>query len=806
MVAPTNIAQVVGELLTLPEQSLEKAFNRQGDAKICSSVQKVRDYVETKGDGFKTIFELLATKIIKSGKAEGKGQALRIFAWIYRSSSREKLFQYAAECLTSDNKKTKLALLMGINFANRHSAKLKTQGVLMTESLDRRWEFFCTISQLFCEVMIEDSAVNPKSGHRTDTLLSSLASSVFIDLLSTLVNEQDEFLPNASQIEATCTSLGTFLGIQAERHGQYMLQNVVKITRQLLESIRANKLAGQTDSDLLSGLILCIADGFSSEIAYSSVNALVASLKTTISTPKIVNSSPLERSLAISMLHEVVACNGAQSIDSILPSLMFLLDEEYPHSIHDQDCDPMLRAMSAILAELAVSNPEEVLHQLFQRIDSADRHKRLNALAALKIMSFDCQHSISNVIKVNMRLRDTLYKLLNDRLADDDVQLRTLTASLFTGFEPDFVLSRLAVGVLHRDVKYRSASENALVATLCSFGSKPDGILAYIDFVRTSEASPQLDIMTIPNSPAEISARQPRTSKKDIDYDRFFRVVKLWAEKLDDQSWANITARILGKVYACPQDPLLPTVSTTFLTGELVIGDDFARNELLFHRLSPILMLKVIPVSILSDLYLHLRSGPEGDDADLLNEILCSVFERAENKAELENVRKVCCEFVAKMPLPLLLPLLEQKLARTDHLRSTTINFQPQPYLYIFVNMFQWHEASCDQWLHLILSTVVKLLIHLQNAPSSEDSDKVQRGCVDCLSALVMRHAFSEANNSVSGSRWKKQLITETHPNNVKLPSSTKVESFEEAFEIILRLLHPRMTRSLVTTSNTTDH
>ncbi|RKO87606.1 hypothetical protein BDK51DRAFT_45605, partial [Blyttiomyces helicus] len=347
------------------------------------------------------------------------------------------------------------------------------------------------------------------------------------------------------------------------------------------------------------------------------------------------------------LLRRLMAIKGPDRIQPIVDTFLLSLD----------DTDGAPTPAAGFLADYAAARPDEVLDAVFTRLDSDDPAKRRNALAVLEeVFAID-----RDVLAGSPRLRDALVEHILPRLHDEDINLRKQAALLFShcskpaphryrdngelskssilsaswsfSIEPAAIIPRLCALLTNSDPRVRSAAEVALVSILTEYRSGVDAVFAFLEHARDVDRGKSEQSPYIPKSPGEVAIPIASAGRKKDDtsqiLDRLFRVANKWASVTTPAFWSVTIPLLVDKAYAAPNDAVIIrflTAVAPFWVGEVasrtVISsvvkkmmrqprltsdlskattddDVLARQGVLFARLSPLLILRVLPLECL---------------------------------------------------------------------------------------------------------------------------------------------------------------------------------------------------------------
>ena len=343
----------------------------------------------------------------------------------------------------------------------------------------------------------------------------------------------------------------------------------------------------------------------------------------------------------------------------------------------------------------------------------------------------------------SQQLMQTLCRVLLARLKDEELSMRCRSSVLLGHGEPRVVLPCLCRLLYANDARTRAAAEKALVAVLRAHRRPLAAAATLLEIIRlpfahlpcTISPAAAVNPMPVPRHPGEIgpyclSARselqaseggEPRGGKEDEvgaarDWpSRVVRLLPKWLEALPTEQGVlreHVASLVVRRVFAAPQDTVLVQVCSAvsaFLAVERrvvlrlvaqrmealgesekrvlvechggVAADDSTQSELLFARLSPLLVLKLLPVSAFDDDDVRVteaqaQSGggqvqssatgeatKDDDVPGILDEVLKHVQARLFRGGEFKQVREVAAEVFGRLSPRRTAPLLTRALA-----------------------------------------------------------------------------------------------------------------------------------------------
>lgn len=455
---------------------------------------------------------------------------------------------------------------------------------------------------------------------------------------------------------------------------------------------------------------------------------------------------------------------GFAGMETVIPLLIDLLDER----------DSAARAVVLLIAEYFAINPDaEGIRELFGRLDSDNNTTRRNALDVISELMAVCSES-GHVLAPS--LRENIGKHLLDRLGDEELTNRLQASKLFAQLDPLFVMPALVRLVYSRDVRVRSAASDAIVAVLRGQTHPCNVISVLLDCMRDNvqNASPPKHPRQVGES-SKYSGSAASHSGSGMDVDRIMRLVPKWSSTVQD--WDSLVKMLLRKMFAETSNAVIPrflseisnhladvshTVFKLLIShmnkqkeanedllmkwkeGRLSECEETRIKDILFDRLSPLLVLRVLPLRAFNDLNSKELYGEfstitarDGDTvvtaADekcitgLLINRMCHIF-------EFEDVRKLAAELTGRLHPQVMLPLIGSHLEHAIHNRDI---LKLKSCLFAICNslMIRGKESA----LHSVMIKVRHLITTVLLWPSmdSDEVAKAQHGCIDCLALMI---------------------------------------------------------------------
>lgn len=535
-------------------------------------------------------------------------------------------------------------------------------------------------------------------------------------------------------------------------------------------------------------------------------------------------SQEAAQSMSALLLRMILAATLSEGGDSsstaeTLPALFALL----------QNHDGVSKAVAGLIAEVVVAHPDQGVPPLFAFLDEksevesaegsaldAKLARRKNALAVIAEVfeqadqlagsaepgrsdSSAGEFSASKAASMaSSRVLDKrLCEELLARLHDEDIGLRVKAARLFGRVQPAFVAPRLCRMMGSRDDRVRSAAGSAIVTLMSDAIDTVDAALVLLDCIRHGPSGES----EMPQSPAEIGvAREapvelPQESSRWQD--RVLNLIPRWASNLSDDAWMRLAPAVVDKVFSAPQDRVLvkflssvvssagphrpyhemiarvahrmetQAVLTATLLEEGAVDDLSAAavRDLLFERLSPLLVLRTLPLAAFQY---------STDNSEDLAQVYQLLLQRMVQVHEYDEVRRVAAEIFARGELETTISFVVMALdgflgklkpSSESGPASSGARWTPKAddleaigcgdprvvrvFVYALCHAATLHSgdvAGVAACVSSRLFDVLRAPLSEPASPSEEPSSlyKLQRGCIDALAAIVCSLPYAD--------------------------------------------------------------
>ncbi|XP_015899000.3 uncharacterized protein LOC107432388 [Ziziphus jujuba] len=442
----------------------------------------------------------------------------------------------------------------------------------------------------------------------------------------------------------------------------------------------------------------------------------------------------------------------SRQVDAVLPLLLNFLDER----------DGTARAVVVLIAEYcSMSMDTRCLKEVLERLTSGIVQQRKNAMDVISELirtSYD-----STTILSQLSWQDIAHHLL-ERLEDEESAIREQASNLLPIVDPSWVLPTLVGLVGSSNERVQSSSSGALVGVLKYHNQNAEVICMMLECLRNISQSPDLQ-----KTAGEIG----EGSKLVID--QVFKLIPEWSKSV--QNWKFLIGPLIDKMFAEPSNAIivkfLSCISnhlaeavdvvlcrillhlkgqkdidessfSRWKSGSCTKDDSAEIQQLLFEHLCPLLIIRMLPLSIFDDLdssviYNQLfKQGIIHDCGDINifshDCLIALLLKRAFYNFEFEDVQKLAAELCGRIHPQVLIPIvcskLEDAAASQDILKIKTCLFTVCTSLMIRGRVSLSHPAMLR-----IRKTVEKVMLW-----PSQDGDEVSRaqhGCIDCLALMI---------------------------------------------------------------------
>nr|XP_043612330.1 uncharacterized protein LOC122584038 [Erigeron canadensis] len=455
----------------------------------------------------------------------------------------------------------------------------------------------------------------------------------------------------------------------------------------------------------------------------------------------------------------------SKQMKSVLPLLLNLLDER----------DGTARAVVTLIAEYcSMSADSYCLEQILKRLTSESTAQRRNALDVISeviTISSDLASTLSE-----STWRDIANHLLNCIKDEEDI-ICAQSTKLLTVIDPSLVLPALVGLVYSVDATLHSSATSTLVNLLTYHNEKPEVVSMLLDCLSNLNTS----------SDHQKTASNHISEGSKGDADRILKLIPEWARSV--KNWKLLIGPLVDKMFAEPSNPvivkflsyisdhlggvadivfqqiLLHTESHTEIDESFLSELDMSHTEnnvklqnSLFDRLCPLLIIRLLPLKVFNNLKSSLVYG---DHLSLNNNkydtsdprcIAALLLERAFNKLEFEDVRKLSAELCGRLHPNVLFPAvsfeLECAIRDRDILKIKACLFSICTSLVV---------RGMESAGHPDMSRVRDAIETVLFWPSRDGDEisKAQHGCIDCLAIMVCTELQDAERSKNSSSKGK---------------------------------------------------
>ncbi|XP_027068028.1 uncharacterized protein [Coffea arabica] len=434
-----------------------------------------------------------------------------------------------------------------------------------------------------------------------------------------------------------------------------------------------------------------------------------------------------------------------REMDSVLPMLIHLLDEQ----------DSAAKAVVKLVAEYcSVRSDNCRLQNVLKGLTSGNFPQRMNAIDV-----------ISDLIDISLEssssLSDQMWQDIADHLleclGDEELVIRTRASALLPVIDPSLTLPALVRLIYTSNERVQSLASETLLVVLKTHKEEPEVLCLLLDCLGN------LCNTSDPDATGDAQGAK-------LDSDRVLKLLPEWSKLVED--WNVMISALLDKLFAEPSNAVIVR-SLSYISEHLADLADLVFDQLLlytkgqnnilesvskgesgtcqdvdsfnslFSRLCPLLVIKLLPLKVFDNLssplvYGHLKESVVHDTGRLtIDDTECIgalLIDRAFNKFEFEDVRKLAAELCGRMHPHVLIPLISSQLevaaTAEDTMKIKSCLFT------ICTSLLVRGE---DSYKHSGMSVIRKTINTILSWPSMDRNDvlKAQHGCIDCLSWMM---------------------------------------------------------------------
>ncbi|GMP97328.1 hypothetical protein CsSME_00045624 [Camellia sinensis var. sinensis] len=427
---------------------------------------------------------------------------------------------------------------------------------------------------------------------------------------------------------------------------------------------------------------------------------------------------------------------NTREMDALLPLLLHLLDER----------DGTARAVVVLIAEYcSISTDNQCLKEVLQRLASGAVLQRRNAIDVIS----ELFHISPDSVYCRQDIANHLLKLLGD----EELVIRAQATKLIPMMDPSLLLPALVRLVCSSDEVVHSSASNTFVAVLKYHNKKFEVLCMLLDCLS--------NICQNPDLPQALGDRGKEGSK--LDADRVLKLIPQWSESVED--WNSLIEPLIDKMFAEPSNAIIVRF-LSYISEHLADAVDVVFHQLLLHtrqqnrwenqnyevdnplklehslfdRLCPLLIIRLLPLRVFNDLNSSLIYGElckqdtgyfDIHDAESVAGILLN---RAFNKFEFEDVRKLSAELCGRIHPQVLFPLIASQLEHAVDARDVL-----KIKACLFSICTSLVARGRDSLLHPIVLKIRNTIETILLWPSSngDEVSKAQHGCIDCLALMI---------------------------------------------------------------------
>ncbi|XP_021893322.1 uncharacterized protein LOC110811211 isoform X2 [Carica papaya] len=490
---------------------------------------------------------------------------------------------------------------------------------------------------------------------------------------------------------------------------------------------------------------------------------------------------------------------NARQMDVVMPTLLHLLNER----------DSAARAVVSLIAEYCSINTDgHWLREVVGKLASGNAMQRRNAvdvISELIRMSTDSGSVLSQIAwqEVGNHLLECL--------GDEETAIRVQASNLLPMIDPSLVLPAIVNLVYAPDENVQLSASNALIGLLKYHNENAEVICMLLDSLSLSHG---LGVL-------KTTGHSGKGAK--LDEDRVLKLIPEWSKTV--QNWNSLIERLIDKMFAEPSNAMIvrflscineqlaesgdivlyrvlchvkeqKDVDESFLSrwdsGTYTSDDSKRMQQVLFDRLCPLLILRLLPMRVFdylesSIMYGQLLSRGIGNASEdgainiVDHECVAAILlNRAFSKVEFEDVRKLAAELSGRIHPQVLFPVvssyLEQFAGYQDILKIKACLFSICTSLVV---------RGKDAILHPAMLKIRGTLEMILLWPSLDEDEvsKAQHGCIDCLALMIC--AELQVPGLLKGSTTEKINIVRKNDNCEEPASKHSVLAY-----VIHQILH----------------
>ncbi|VFQ91190.1 unnamed protein product [Cuscuta campestris] len=424
-----------------------------------------------------------------------------------------------------------------------------------------------------------------------------------------------------------------------------------------------------------------------------------------------------------------------KEMDASLPMLLHLLDEQ----------DGAAKVVVKLIAEYcSICLDIRCFQNVLKRLVTGTLSQKRNAL-----------HFISDIIHISMEsdcalpqsMRQDIANNLLAFLQEEDVVICNQASRLIPFVDPSLVLPGLVNLIYSPNEGVQSSSGTAFASLLKNYKDKPEIVCILIDCLSNTQAV---------------------TNGSHLDFEKVLQLLQQWSKTVEH--WDLLIGSLVNKLFMDPSNAVtvrfLSSISEhlaenaelvfqqllsytrkkeDIFNDSLCASNGTAKCELsIFNRLCPLLVIRLLPLSVFNNLGSSLMYGElpkklaTGDIKGfrlLTDECITTLLiQRALNKIEFEDVRKLSAELCGRIHPKVLVPIisfeLENATGSPDLLKIKTC-------LFVMCTSLRIRGKELYMLLDVPRIRIAIEAILLWPSMDADNVSKAQHGCIDCLALMV---------------------------------------------------------------------
>lgn len=440
---------------------------------------------------------------------------------------------------------------------------------------------------------------------------------------------------------------------------------------------------------------------------------------------------------------------NTREMKAVMPLLLHLLDER----------DGAAKAVVKLVAEYcSLSLDNDCVKEVLQRLISGSVSRKMNAIDVVSdIIDISSESARSLPPHMWQDIADNLLECL----ADQKSVIQIHASRLIPFIEPSLILPTLVHHVYSLHEKVQHLASDTLLAVLKIHKDEAKVLCMLLDCL--SNLSHRLG--------PSIAAADGKDQK--VDADRVLKLLPEFSKIVED--WNSMISVLLDKLFAEPSNAVI-VKSLSYMGEHLADSVDLVFHRLLlyaagqndtnenapkwdhvssqnvdtsdfqhylFRRLCPLLVIKLLPLRVFDNLdssllYGHQSehgvwdSGPLAvDDAECISSLLIN---RALDKFETEDIRKLAAELCGRIHPHVLIPIISSQLESAAK-AGDTMKIKACLFSVCTSLMIRGKDSYNHPGMGSIRLTIETILCW--PSANADDVLKAQHGCIDCLAWMM---------------------------------------------------------------------